>query len=330
MPEPCCPNCGNTELVTYLTEDAVRMETLLRAQFVFDRVEKTPRPEERKDLTSFAHGSTAAILDCERCGILVRHEHESEPADTYADDEYDREVMDRLLPRYVEAFRAKEDPYGALLGTGARVVEIGPHFGAFLQVAAEWGWAAEGVDIGKDTARFIASRGFTVHNRTLEECRFDSGAFDGVFVWNCFEQLPDPHTTLAEARRVLRPGGVLVLRTPNALFYRVCESRIKQTPDSDLSLWIIRALGYNNLLAFPYLYGYGSDSLAAMARAHGFRCESALNSELITLPFPELADWIVEENRAAYALTRQWSELGEQERTGRLTGPWMELICRAV
>jgi SAM-dependent methyltransferase len=184
------------------------------------------------------------------------------------------------------------------------------------------------VDIGKDTTRFIKSRGFEIHQCSLEECGFREAEYDGIFVWNCFEQIPDPHTLLDEARRVLKPGGALVLRMPNALFYRVCQQRLKTAPDSELALWIVRALGYNNLLAFPYLYGYDSRSLTEVAEGHGFRTEALLNSELITLPFPELEPWIVEENRAAYALIRTWSELEEQEREGRATAPWMEGIFR--
>lgn len=325
-----CPRCGTEELTVFLSEDAVRMETLMRSQFVFDRVERTPRAEERKDLTSFAHGALAAILECPRCCVLVRREQQADPTGAYEDDEYDAEVMTALLPRYVEAFQAKEEPYRSLLHEGARVLEVGPHFGAFLDVAKEWGWSAVGVDIGKDTSRFIRSRGYEIHQCALEECGFGDREFDGVFIWNCFEQVPDPHSLLREARRLLEPGGVLVLRMPNALFYRVCQGRLKTAPDGDLSLWIVRALGYNNLLAFPYLYGYDGESLKGIAGEHGFRAEAILNAELITLPFPRLEPWIVEENRAAYALIRTWSELEELEREGRAAGPWMEGIFRVV
>jgi SAM-dependent methyltransferase len=323
-----CPRCGNEQLTVFLSEEAVRLETLMRAQFVFDRVEKTPRPEERKDLTSFAHGAMATLLECPQCCVLVRREEHAEPVRTYEEDEYDSTVMSALLPRYTEAFRAKEQPYRALLGLGARVIEVGPHFGAFMEVAREWGWQSAGVDIGKDTTRFIRSRGFEIHQCRLEQCGFEEGSYDGIFIWNCFEQIPEPGSLLGEAQKVLKNDGVLVLRTPNALFYRICQHRLRATPDGDLSLWIVRALGYNNLLAFPYLYGYDSASLKAVAEASGFQTEAELNSELITLPFPELAPWIVEENRAAYAMIRTWSELEDREREGLLTAPWIELIFR--
>ena len=201
----------------------------MRAQFVLDRTEKTPPREERKDLTDFAHGASARILECQRCSILVRDERATQPTGVYTEDQYDASVMEHLLPRYVAAFRARETPYRALLPPGASVLEIGPHFGAFLQVATEWGWKPVGVDIGKDTTQFVQAHGYTTYNCPVEDCDFPDECFDGVFIWNCFEQIPEPGRTLAEVRRVLKPGGVLVIRTPNALFYRVSEHFLRKS-----------------------------------------------------------------------------------------------------
>ena len=103
------------------------------------------------------------------------------------------------------------------------MLEIGPHFGAFLQVATEWGWSGEGVDIGKDTAAYLTGRGYRIHNCAIQDCGLDPESFDAVFIWNCFEQIEDPHTTLVECRRVLKRGGALLLRTPNARYFEACE-----------------------------------------------------------------------------------------------------------
>lgn len=323
-----CPLCGCDSLSEFLSEEAVRLEALMRAQFVLDRTEKTPPRSERKDLTDFAHGVTARLLECDGCGLLIRDEHQADPDRVYVEDQYDSSVMERLLPRYVAAYRARETPYRGLLAPGARVLEIGPHFGAFLQVATEWGWAPVGVDIGKDTTEFVKAHGHATYDRPVKECDFPDADFDGVFIWNCFEQIADPHETLAEVRRVLKPSGVLVIRTPNALFYRQCEHFLRTSEPGEMSNWVIRALGYNNLLAFPYLYGYGGAQLNRATERHGFHRESALDSELITLTFPELHDWIVEEQRATAAVLLEWSELRAQAAQGDVTGAWIETVYR--
>lgn len=121
-----------------------------------------------------------------------------------------------------------------------------------------------------------------------------------------------------------------MIRTPNALFYSVCERFIRSCDPGEVSNWVIRTLGYNNLLAFPHLYGYTSSMLNEMALRYGFTCESAINSELITLFLPELYDWIIEENRATAAALQDWSELARYASRGELTGPWMEIVYRAI
>jgi ubiquinone/menaquinone biosynthesis C-methylase UbiE len=44
---------------------------------------------------------------------------------------------------------------------------------------------------------------------------FRSGSFDGLFAGEIIEHVPDPRTTLLEWNRVLKPGGIMVLTTPN-------------------------------------------------------------------------------------------------------------------
>jgi SAM-dependent methyltransferase len=286
---------------------------------------------ELKDLTDFFHAENADILECGTCGLLVRNELEPPPARQYAEDEYDPEVMDRLYPRYVGTFRKKENPYRLLLPEGAYVLEIGSHYGAFLQVAREWGWIAEGVDPGKDTSRFAASKGFTVRNVAAEDAALPDATFSGVFIWNCFEQIEQPQKPLAVCRRALRSGGLLTVRTPNGKFYSLCQQLLHDdstgTAEKD---FLLRVMGYNNLPGFPYLYGYSSETLTRLISASGFRYEGALNSELLTFPLPEDPDWVRQEERDINKGVRLLTNSVLADGSGRLIGPWIELWFRAA
>lgn len=297
------------------------METLLRAQFVFDRVPKPPEPKERKDLTDFAHSADACILRCTTCGVLRRLDNQ-DPLATYQEDSYDRAVMDRLFPRYAEAFAAKEDPYRSLLPQKAKVLEIGPHLGGFLEAATRWGWDAEGVEVGKDTAEYVQSRGFRTHVGTLQDCRFAEARFDAVFVWNCFEQVERPGELLAEIRRVLKADGPMVLRVPNARYYTTARCYLNSTTDPELTTTLTRALGYSNLLGWPYLYGYDAAHLDRLAGRHGFQQQRRLNAELIILPFPEVPDEVAAEKDCTLAAVQQLDRMHGE-------GPWIECIYAA-
>jgi len=300
-----------------------------REQFVKERLARPASGDELKDLTEFFHQGRADILACADCGLLVRDECEPPPAETYSEDEYDPSVMERLYPRYLDAFRQKEKPYRALLPEGAQILEVGSHYGAFLQTAREWGWRAEGVDVGKDTSRFARSKGFTVHSKELGECGFRERSFDAVFIWNCFEQIPDPRPTLAECRRILKPNGLLIVRTPNGLFYAICQKLLREEGlRSGAAKFLMEAMGYNNLLGFPYLYGYSAATLERLIEQFGFRSEGMLNSELITLPLPHNPDWVEEEEQAISNEVRMLARSVLTNPVGVLAGPWIEVWLR--
>lgn len=325
-----CPVCAGISFITAVPAERLEEECRIRESFIEERLARPARPEELKDLTDFFHGERAELLECKGCGLLVRKEHEPPPAQEYSEDTYDSGLMERLYPQYVDAFRAKEEPYRGLLRADARVLELGSHYGAFLQTAEEWGWRAEGVDVGRDTSRFAQSKGFTVHVATLEECRFAPASFDGVFIWNCFEQIEDPQSTLQVCRQVLRDDGVLVVRTPNGLFYSLCQTLLLD-PDLEDSAkeFLIEALGYNNLLGFPYLYGHSRTTLEQLIEPYGFRFSGVLNSELLTLPLPQNPAWVDRQERTINSEMRMLANSIIADTAGVATGPWIELWFRA-
>jgi SAM-dependent methyltransferase len=330
---PACPVCAATNPSVLVSSERLHLECQLRERFVRERLTKPASPDELKDLTDFFHQENAEILRCANCSLLLRHELEPPPAEAYSEDEYDPRVMEHQYPSYLEAFRAKEKPYRGLLPEGARILEVGSHYGAFLQTAQEWGWRAEGVDVGKDTTRFARSKGFTVHDCELTDCNFPAAFFEGVFIWNCFEQIPDSKPLLAECRRLLKPGGVLVLRTPNGLFYDICQTALntkpgRDAPDSEAAAFLNEAMGYNNLLGFPYLYGHNRGTLNRLVEPLGFRSDGVLNSELLTLPLPESPEWVERQERTISRELRLVARSVLQSGAGVLTGPWIEVWFR--
>ena len=218
-----------------------------------------------RDVTSVLLGTPADILRCDACGILVRDDTPDDEA--FREDRYERAVLESLHAIHARAFRGKEADYRGLLRSGARIAEVGSYVGGFLLAAREWRWNAVGVDIGRDTSRFCRALGFDVSSRPLEECRFESGAFDAVFIWNCFEQLVAPRVSLAEARRILRRSGVLVLRVPDAGFYAQCRS--------------LAPLAYNGLLGWPHRFGFDAAALRRLAADHGFALRRVLRAPVI-------------------------------------------------
>jgi SAM-dependent methyltransferase len=101
----------------------------------------------------------------------------------------------------------------------APVVDLGCGRGEFLELLRERGIAARGVEGSASVVQECRDKGLdVVHGDLLDFLRAEpAGSMGGVFAAQVAEHLPPPvlHGLLAEAHRVLRPGGLLVLETVN-------------------------------------------------------------------------------------------------------------------
>ena len=315
MPLSSCPACGGGNFMAAVSAAALTWEVEQRNHFVHSRLKRKASRAELKDLTDFMHDGPAQLVTCAACGLLLRNETDVRATASYEEDPNDPDLMAHVYPRYVEAFRNKSEAYKDRLRPGASVIELGSHLGAFLQAGEEWNWRPVGLDIGYDTSDFARRHGLTVRRETIEDTRIPAGSADAVFIWNCFEQLADPASTLRAAWRLLARHGLLVLRVPNGAFY------LERRSNDD------GALEWNNLLAFPYLHGYSAETLNRAVRRHGFEPVRGFNSELITMPFPDPSSAVTAEQIANSTRVGEWSSYTTAERR-TLTGPWIEVIYR--
>ncbi len=100
---------------------------------------------------------------------------------------------------------------------GGELLDVGCGGGAQLVQMRSLGWRVVGVD-PDERAVAMATRdhGLDVRRGTLEEQRFPSDRFDAVILSHVIEHVHDPMDLLRECGRVLKPGGRLVVVTPNA------------------------------------------------------------------------------------------------------------------
>ena len=300
-----CPICGSQDFEIDRSPHQIEAESDLRASFVTRRLGQHPHGPEAPDLTSFTHGDPARILSCRQCGMLYREEND--PV-SYEKDPCDFDLMNHLYPRILNRYRQKESLYRPLFRQHAEILEVGSFSGAFLQAAEEWGWRPIGLDIGDSTNAFARARGALVRQTSIEDYSPRLRRPEGIFIWNCFEQLDDPGSALGRSHQLLDRDGLLLLRVPNADFYRRQRQRLHH---SRPALW---SLGYNNLLGFPYLHGYTRSTLARLLARHGFAPLNCYPANVQTPPYPDLNPRI----RA------EWN------RTLHCGDPWIEVIARRI
>ena len=115
-----------------------------------------------------------------------------------------RRIIESFLKRISQQL-ATNDP---------RILDVGCGTGANLEMLSHFG-AAEGVDVSPEALAFCRERGLqNVRQGEAEHLPYDDCSFDLVTGLDVVEHLDDDLAGLREMRRVLRPGGYVLLFVP--------------------------------------------------------------------------------------------------------------------
>jgi 2-polyprenyl-3-methyl-5-hydroxy-6-metoxy-1,4-benzoquinol methylase len=137
-----------------------------------------------------------------------------------------------------------------LLSPPGRLLDVGCGTGSFLRAAEAHGWDVTGTEFSRDGARMAESDGYTVFTGDLWEAGFPDEGFDVITCWHVIEHVSDPRRLLFEMRRILSPGGLLVLATPNLrdlffqlgyLLVRFRRPRIYEPDEREVHLFVYSA-----------------------------------------------------------------------------------------
>jgi 2-polyprenyl-3-methyl-5-hydroxy-6-metoxy-1,4-benzoquinol methylase len=97
-----------------------------------------------------------------------------------------------------------------------RLLDVGTGFGYFLAEMKKSGWDVIGVEISEKAINYARNvLGLTIHSGSLEEACLPDSHFDAVTGFYIIEHLPHPMAFLKECYRILKPGGLLMLRYPH-------------------------------------------------------------------------------------------------------------------
>jgi SAM-dependent methyltransferase len=215
-------------------------------------------------------GVRTRIVRCRTCSLILANPM---PFPAGEDRRY-RDVADYFdgVWKASEEARAGDDILAtaeSLLGYRGKMLDIGCGTGAMVRAAADRAWDAEGCDIsGQFVRHAVEVVGVKARRGTLEELCYPAESFDAVMLVEVIEHLYDPRAAMREVYRILRPGGIAYVSTPNeASLYQVVGNLYYRVRRQD---WCVNLCPTWNLY---HVLGFSPRSLERLLGAEGFRVE---------------------------------------------------------
>ncbi|OQW32256.1 MAG: hypothetical protein A4E19_19685 [Nitrospira sp. SG-bin1] len=331
-----CLLCGGSDFVAIAAPSDIAAQQCFLEQFHRRRLAENHAAEPHRaslaDRVSFTHNYETYIVACCACGLLCRNPHPPAKAvtDAYVDEYYAPSHLAEEFESQLNWARTKIPLIARHLAIhpAPRLIEVGSFVGGFLAAAQEHGWDVVGVDPGEAVVRFCRERGLSVFQGTLEEFPRPQGGIDAVVIWNTFDQLPDPRPILTTITRYLRPDGLLVIRIPHGRCFRSAMEMAKA--HHWLRKPLYTGLAWNNLLSFPYLYGYELTTLDRLVAEFGLVREAVYPDTLMAVAVTEMKRWVPLEERLVKGLCRLTTTLAQRLGDSSLvSATWLDVYYRS-
>jgi len=197
-----------------------------------------------------------------------------------------------------------------------RLLDVGCGGGHFVHAARDAGWRAIGTDLSHSACRAATvAAGAPVAQAQAGALPFRDGALDAVTLVNVLDHTASARGTLDEVARVLRPGGLLVVRVPNGPMHASAARALARLGP------LARLRGLD---AFPILhvFAFGRRALVRLLTRAGFDVLEVINSGLAGAP----------DGRAGQALgvavERLAAVVAAASRGRWLLGPSLEVYAR--
>lgn len=165
--------------------------------------------------TSPGYGHHPQIVQCRQCDYVYANPRWSEDEliaaytavedDTYVMEREGRELTFRKHLRQLERMTGPAN--------GRSLLDIGAYIGVFVDVAAQSGWDAWGVEPSDWAAATAQANGLHVVTGTQDAPELTGRQFDVITMWDVIEHVDDPMAEMTKAYHLLKPGGLLVMHT---------------------------------------------------------------------------------------------------------------------
>ncbi len=207
------------------------------------------------------------MVKCRNCGLIYQfpqvdkgkylkeiQKHYSE-LDPFYRVAYSRESLYKRFLHKIRPTKRKN----------ARLLDVGCGLGYFLYLAKNDGWNVFGSELNPDLVKIgTKNYGLDIQCADFEESTFPDGYFDVITLWNVLDELLNPAGNILKIKKILKPGGILYTRTPNAVFH-LFAYRIQQ---------ILRKLHLEHIIPYHtsifHIFNFSKKTLKWILRDNGF------------------------------------------------------------
>ncbi len=127
---------------------------------------------------------------------------------------------------YAKLYRQGLSSIEQHIGSAGRILDVGCSTGNFLDIAKSADWQCHGLELNQTEAKLAKAKGHNIQENLLSRADF-AEKFDAITLWDVFEHIKDGHAFLKEARKSLRPSGVIFVQSPSrdALAARILQAQ---------------------------------------------------------------------------------------------------------
>ena len=106
---------------------------------------------------------------------------------------------------------------------GKKLLDIGCGMGEFLKISSDYGMDPLGIDLNRTTTDYITSNyGYKTLNKLITQETFEENSFDFIVLSHVIEHVQDPNKLIKIIYKILKPGGIFIMATPNADSFISC------------------------------------------------------------------------------------------------------------
>jgi 2-polyprenyl-3-methyl-5-hydroxy-6-metoxy-1,4-benzoquinol methylase len=158
-----------------------------------------------------------SLLKCDVCKVVFLGSW-SEAYDSHLYDYYNKRKSVNKVDIYspITEIRYKELlAFFRGISPGNRMLDVGCGQGHFVDVALRGGWDVLGIELSKPAVAICQKFGLPVERIDFFSTTLEEGSFDFLTMFEVIEHVSSPSKFAQRAEKLLRPGGVLYLTTPN-------------------------------------------------------------------------------------------------------------------